>query len=697
VSPERSASPNGPVFISYASEDGAAAGRIAAALSTAGIEVWLDQSELRGGDAWDAAIRRQIKSCVLFVPVISAATHARTEGYFRLEWKLAVDRSYHMSPDKAFLLPIAIDGTPQSDERIPERFRELQWTRLPQGETSQLFVDRVLQLLSDAADPAGPGAAQAIPASRTDASAHRPLWSQRSWWFVAAAAALLIVYEGADRLRHANPTATAPELARAVGQAGPPQATGDSIAVLPLVDMSDRKDQQYFADGLTEELIERLGKIPGLHVTARTSSFYFKGKNATVAQIASALGVSHLLEGTVRKSGATLRIATQLVQADTGFQVWSDTFDQPLTDIFKIQDRIASAVAQALKMSILQHYAPPPAPTANLEAYTLYLRALSRTTINGAEDYDSAIRDLQSAVKLDPRFAAAWAELSAANINKYFLRGSPPEAACAAGRATADHALKLDSTLVIVHIAQGLVHWSCDADRSAAETQFKRAIELQPDDARAIRQFAWVVVETGRFDEALQAAQRALVLDPLNGWSYAALGDVQRIAGRYPEAAQAYRRAIELIPTVASLHALRANVLISMHQGAEAVVEAGLEPDAEWRATVLPFALDAAGRTRDADQAMAAYMAMEPDDYVSFAEFYACRNDTEQALQWLGKFAARHEGEVGDLPNRVACLDSLKGDPRYEALVRQMKADKPKQKSTALMMQEHAILSSQLS
>ena len=145
-----------------------------------------------------------------------------------------------------------------------------------------------------------------------------------------------------------------------------------SVAVLPFVDMSDKKDQEYFVDGLTEVLIDRLSMVPGLHVSARVSSFYFKGKQASVPEIAKALGVAHLLEGTVRKAGDTLRISAQLVRVDNGYQVWSETFDRPLTDVFKIQDEIAGAVVQVLKMSILNHYVPEAARTTNIEAYTLY-------------------------------------------------------------------------------------------------------------------------------------------------------------------------------------------------------------------------------------------------------------------------------------------------------------------------------------
>src|SRR5262252_1231858 len=154
-SPKPASVPTGAVFVSYASQDAGAAQRICDGLRGAGIEVWFDQSELRGGEAWDRQIRKQIHDCALFIPVISANAHARDEGYFRLEWKLAVDRSHLMAPDKTFLLPVVIDNTPQADERMPDRFRELQWSRVPDGRAPPAFIERVLRLLSPAEPASG--------------------------------------------------------------------------------------------------------------------------------------------------------------------------------------------------------------------------------------------------------------------------------------------------------------------------------------------------------------------------------------------------------------------------------------------------------------------------------------------------------------------------------------------------------------
>jgi TolB-like protein len=328
--------PTHAVFLSYASEDADSARRICDALRAAGIEVWLDRSELRGGDAWDAAIRSQIRTCFLFIPLISASSRARAEGYFRLEWKLAVDRSHQMAADRAFLLPVVIDGTHEGDARVPEKFWEVQWTRLPRGETPPAFINRVQRLLSPAsphspsADPVGASRGRRSDASRnTDAAPApapapppatapapeltRPRLSSRArvgLLVVGLAVILGIGYWSIDRFRAAPPPSAAPT----------PRVTAapmseQSIAILPFIDMSEKKDQEYFSDGISEELIDLVTRGTSLRVPARTSSFFFKGKQVTIAEIAKALAVTHVLEGSIRKSGNTIRVTVQLIRA----------------------------------------------------------------------------------------------------------------------------------------------------------------------------------------------------------------------------------------------------------------------------------------------------------------------------------------------------------------------------------------------
>src|SRR5437016_255713 len=374
------------VFLSYASEDAEVAARIGNTLREAGIEVWFDQNELRGGAAWDAAIRRQIKTCALFVPVISRNSRARVEGYFRLEWKLAVDRSQMMAAEKPFLLPAVIDGTSESDARVPNKFHEVQWMWLRGGETPLAFVERVSHLLTLGED---------VPA--------------------AAAGSL-------GSARHAGPIRASPALARrgiwpagaAAQSAAPAQgaASEKSIAVLPFVDMSHNKEQEYFTDGLTEELIGLLTRVPGLRIPACTSCFYFKGKQTTITEIAQALNVAHVLEGSVRKSGNTVRIAAQLIRADTGYHVWSQTYDRTLDDIFKVQDEIAGSVVRSLSVALLSATLPARAASLNSEAYQLYLRGHFHWNRRSPEEFRKAISFFQQAIAVDPDYALAFTGLA---------------------------------------------------------------------------------------------------------------------------------------------------------------------------------------------------------------------------------------------------------------------------------------------
>jgi TolB-like protein len=307
----------GAVFISYCSQDAQAAGRITEALGAAGIEVWLDQSTLRAGDAWDAQIRKQIHDCALFVAVISAHTNARTEGYFRREWNLATRRMLDMAHDSAFLLPVVIDDTREADARVPEEFLRAQWTWLPGGETPPTFAQRVRQLLDGNSAPVHN--VQSAASGKNEPSARRELSVRPRFRFAGghgkhrvrriglAIIALLVLGVALWLYEHASDTVARP----AASAATPPEEVAapneKSIAVLPFADMSAGKDQEYMSDGIAEELLNVLAKVPDLKVIARTSSFAFKGEKIEIAEIARRLKVAHVLEVKrphVRQQGA---------------------------------------------------------------------------------------------------------------------------------------------------------------------------------------------------------------------------------------------------------------------------------------------------------------------------------------------------------------------------------------------------------
>jgi transcriptional activator of cad operon len=452
-----------------------------------------------------------------------------------------------------------------------------------------------------------------------------------------------------------------------------PKLRAQSVAVLPFLDMSDTKDQQYFADGLTEELIERLASVPRLHVVARSSSFYFKGKQATVTEIARTLGVGYLLEGSVRKAGNNLRITTHMVRADDGYDLWSETYDRPLADVFNIQDEIAGAVVQVLKISVV------PAErnlTSNPEAYTEFLRALAHVDSSSASDYETAEMQLHAALRLDPQFAGAWALLAVATIWRFDVRApNPTPEACASAYSAANRALELGPTLSQTHRAKGIALQSCDGDLNGARAEFDRALQLQPDDPLLLMSQARLAAEMGQPDRSIEFARRATAVDPLNPWTFSVLGDVYLYLGHPAEAEPAYRKAIQINPSLAYNHSALAVALLTNHKPAEAVAESEREPDPQYRLTVRPIALDAAGRKKDAEQDLAELKLRYGEENADWvALFYACRHDSDAAIQWLRTYLARHKRLLGYQPYLMNCFNSLGEDPRYQELRRHMKA-----------------------
>jgi TolB-like protein/Tfp pilus assembly protein PilF len=668
--------PSRAVFLSYASQDARAAQQLCKTLRSTGVEVWFDQSELRGGDAWDASIRQQIKGCYLFVPIISANTQLREEGYFRREWNLAVARTLDMAEDRAFLLPIVIDDTSDSEARVPEKFRDVQWTRLPGGANADTFVEHVRRLLApDATTPAATRVQSSAPPRSTSGAAsarsRHPAFRSFMPWI---AGGLLIVVTGyllADKFL----TSKRPMPATAVPADAPAPAevvNEKSVAVLPFVDMSEKKDQEYFSDGLSEELIDMLTKVADLRVPARTSSFYFKGKQTTIADIAKVLRVAQVLEGSVRKSGNRLRVTAQLVRADNGYHLWSETYDRELDDIFKIQDEIAGAVVKALKVTLLEAGTTRTAPTANTEAYSLFMQARALIRRGTQTDTALAVNYLERAIELDPKFALAWARLTQARTFQYELGALPYEEAIVEARRAAQHAIELDSTLAAAHLSMARVH-NFEWNWNAAEAEIQRARQLDPGDADALRWAAIIPLTSGRAYEAISLIQRAVELDPLNPANHSILGATYFAMGNYAEAELAYRKAIELAPPrgFGSSGSL-AIVLLATGRPTEALALIERQPDEDtrlWGTAVVSFAL---GRKADSNSAVADLeRRFAGTNAFDIAEIHAYRGDTDDAFMWLDRAYQQHATGFLAIKHDFL-LAKLRGDPRYKMLLRKI-------------------------
>ena len=328
---------NAAVFLSYAREDTAAARRIADALRAFGVEVWLDQSELRGGDTWDATIRQRIKECALFLAVISANTQRRREGYFRREWNLAVERTLDMAHGTPFLVPVVVDDTPESKALVPEQFMRVQWSRLPQGVPDPQFVGQLKRLLAPAASFTSPPLQPHSPAR--DARAPSPKKPRLPRWAWAALAVAVI--SGAIALWPARkPSAAALK------------ANDKSIAVLPFANLSDERENAHFADGVHEDIFINLAPARGLRVVSGASVMQYRDKRPSMRQIGETLNVAFVLEGSVRGRGSKVHLTVRLIDARTDEHVWAKSFNPDLSDIFAAQNELAKEIAAQLKATI---------------------------------------------------------------------------------------------------------------------------------------------------------------------------------------------------------------------------------------------------------------------------------------------------------------------------------------------------------
>jgi TolB-like protein/tetratricopeptide (TPR) repeat protein len=665
--------PSHAVFLSYASQDAEAAQRICEAFRAAGIEVWFDQSELRGGDAWDQSIRRQIKTCALFIPVVSRHTHDRAEGYFRLEWKLAVDRSHLIMTNKAFLLPVVVDDTRDDDENVPDKFRDVQWTRLPAGETPPAFVERVQRLLSGETSTAngahGASGAVARIAGRAPASG----WSRRA----LPVAAVLVAFAAVAYLAIERPWTSKPATAPAtagpapVAFAPPPH----SVAVLPFVNMSGDKEQEYFSDGLTEELLNSLAEIHGLQVAARTSSFSFQGEHPDIATVAHKLNVASVLEGSVRRSGNTVRITAQLINAVTGFHLWSKSYDRDLRDVLKLQTEIATAVAGALKVTLLGDEAAKIelGGTRSPQALTSYLRGKRDLDVaRDAKGFATAMADFDEALRLDPGYARAYAGRSFAWSLMAQTTGSAEQRPTLLAKSQVDarQAISVAPELADGYGALGLYNESM-LNPVAALAGYTRATELAPGAANPLAAFGGLSVSLGRTEQGLAALRRAAVLDPLNARSAELLGTALMVARRYPEALQALDVAQSLdAPNVRGFRGIL-QYLMGNDDGARASCQ--VEPPDIEILECQALVYHRLGRLAEAQAALQRIKTEYQDAGASgYAEIYAQWGDKPEALAWLEKALQRRDPGLIDL--RVEpLLDPLRAEPRFQAIERALK------------------------
>jgi adenylate cyclase len=657
------------VFLSYASQDAQSAQRICEALRAAGIDVFLDQSELRGGDAWDQKIRHEIHDCALFIPMVSQHTQERLEGYFRREWKLAIDRTHDMAEQKPFLVPVVIDGTSDKEAFVPDAFKTVQWTRLPGGETTPAFVQRVKRLLSPELSPLS-AVSGAGPAIREPMRTRR-----RSKPVLLAAVALVVLAALAYFLannfwipQHATPETAA----RAVAPATDFNPSPHSIAVLPFADMSEKQDQGYFADGMAEEIIDLLTKIPQLTVISRTSSFQFKGREVDVKAIGSTLGSRYLVEGSVRNLGDRFRIAAQLIDTRDGANRWSETYDRRIDDAFKVQEEIAASLVRALEIAVGTGGLPARQIPKNATAYNLYLRGLQAFDHFNRDGFEQAADLFQQSLDLEPQFGAAASGL--ANVELFVAQWGyvPPRIGYERARQSAKLAIKLDPLLASPHVILSAVATQYDWDWAGAAHELDAAEALNARDPMVHAFRGILAISTGRYAEATSQLNAALRLEPLTPNVLFNLGWAHYWSGQMPEAEASLRRALQISPTYESAHYYLGHVLLSRGDLANALSEMQHELDEESRIAGIASVQFTMGHRAESDAALAHLTTLAADDWASgIASVHALRNEADATFQWLDRAYAQKDEDLYLIKGNPL-FRNVAHDPRYKAFLRKM-------------------------
>jgi serine/threonine-protein kinase len=494
-----------------------------------------------------------------------------------------------------------------------------------------------------------------------------PTWSPRKFaTFIVAVAVIAAGLLAFNLFRtRSTPTPRPSEAATAALS-----TSQKSIAVLPLLNESGDPKDEYFSDGLSEELIAALAQIRELKVIGRSSSFRFKDRKEETKTIGEKLGVATLLEGTVRKQGERVRIVAELINAADGIELWTRTFDRELKDIFAVQEEIATAVASSLKVTLLgsdERSSTKPA-TRNTEAHNAYLLGHYHFQRRNLEDYRKAVAYFDEAIRLDPDYALAYAERSEAWTLIGDLSGQG-KTAWPKAREDAEKAVAIAPTLAEAHAALGWVRFFAEWKFVEGLSELKRAKELSPANPTANDLLARVIVYLGRIDEAERQARQAVELDPLSIPPQNNLARVLFFEGKLDEADAIARKAAELQPAAAASHRWQVLVAVQRRDGETALREAQLEPDEGYRRFELALAQYVRGDRKAADAALADLIANGRDQLAyQIAEVYAVRGETDKAFEWLQiSFDTHDTGTLGLLIDPL--LRDLRTDPRYKNLL----------------------------
>jgi TolB-like protein/Flp pilus assembly protein TadD len=444
---------------------------------------------------------------------------------------------------------------------------------------------------------------------------------------------------------------------------GEASVSSASIAVLPFANMSADPDQEYFADGISEELLNLLARIPDLRVASRTSAFSFKGQELEVPEIAKRLNVDHILEGSVRRSGNEVRVTARLIDARTDTRLWSQSWDRTMDDIFAVQDEIASAVADRLEVSLMGGV--PEAEPTNGEAYALFLQGRALGHQRTSEGFEGAIQVLEQASALEPDYAPAWAELARVYATQAGSGERPAGEAFQAARVAANRALSIDPEYAPAIAGLGLVALSHDRDLATASRYYEQALALAPTDTDIIGDAATLAQSLGRLDEAIRMKEYVVARDPVSPRGYHNLGNAYRWAGRWDDAIASYRTAETLSPGYIGAHTGVAQALLGKGEPESALDAVLQEPSTPWRLIGSAMVYWALGRRAESDAALDELIASWGRDAAyNIAYVLAFRGEADRAFEWLDKAVEYNDPGLSEVVVENT-FERIHDDPRW--------------------------------
>jgi TolB-like protein/Tfp pilus assembly protein PilF len=645
------------VFISYASYDATVAQKVCSALEAAGVRCWMAPRDVVPGTLYADGIVRAINDSLLLVVILSE--HSIHSAHVGKELERAASKRHPIIALRVDVAPL----TPALEYFLSES----QWIEIGAGGADAAAV-RLIDAVRRHLAPGSVTAPDHSPAAHTTSRVVAA--RQRSWFIVAVAAlALGAAYFLADKLWLHRQSASADRTA-----AGPAAAFADnSIAVLPFTDMSERKDQEYFADGMAEEVLDLLVKLPGLKVIGRTSSFQFKGKSEDLRTIGTRLGATYLVEGSVRKAGPRIRVTAQLIDARSGVHRWSQTYDRDFGDVLALQDEIAMGIARSLQLAVDAEGGHPMRRLHSAEAYTLYLEGrVAQDQQNGSALVES-LHEFEQALALDPSFSLAAEALALTHVQMGFDEGVPPRAAWQQARQAAERALLIEPRSARAHGVLGLVHALNDCDWAAAEAEFSKALALNPRDPVTLAYVGRVAYLRGLTEEALRRINESLGIDPLNPYTLQLLGQMLYSNGDYDGAELAFRKSIAISATFDGNRWNLTRILLMHGQidAALAEIQAEVSPDAKDAGLAIIY--HAQHRKTDSDAALARLIKADAERWpYGVAVVYGYRGERDKAIEWMQKAVEARDSDMfigfrGDPEFALA-----RADPRYAAILRKM-------------------------